>query len=326
MQFCPLVERPAISAAGRLPRDGILFEPVSRIIFRGGSQRYCRESSSLQECRIAQSDMNTSAINRHQGDFVAWTGGCAFIGGGKAKLAPHAHYAIQLVIGAPQGLQVQFGRHGPWQACAGAVIPSRAVHSIDVTDCEWATVIFVEPETPEGKALATRLRGAPEILDGDELVVLTKRLYRAWNTEKSANAVKAILREVVRDISQTAVREPSDPRVLAAVEFILQRVNQPVTLAEVAEAAHLSPSRFRHLFVQETGMPLRTYVLWRRLLNVWVLLMQGETLSAAAHAAGFADSAHLSRTSRAMFGTAPSSLQMSGPLAAGALRTPSHLG
>jgi AraC-like DNA-binding protein len=65
-------------------------------------------------------------------------------------------------------------------------------------------------------------------------------------------------------------------------------------------------------------MPLRSYVLWRRLLHVWTLLVQGESLSAAAHAAGFADSAHLARTARTMFGLPPSALQMSGPLSVGA--------
>ena len=44
--------------------------------------------------------------------------------------------------------------------------------------------------------------------------------------------------------------------------------------------------------------------------------MNGDTLSSAAHAAGFADSAHLSRTARTMFGLPPSVLQMSGPLSA----------
>jgi AraC-like DNA-binding protein len=71
-------------------------------------------------------------------------------------------------------------------------------------------------------------------------------------------------------------------------------------------------------------MPLRTYVLWRRLLHVWTLLMAGETLSTAAHAAGFADSAHLSRTARTMFGLPPSVLQMKGPLSARA-REQHHL-
>jgi AraC family transcriptional regulator len=73
-------------------------------------------------------------------------------------------------------------------------------------------------------------------------------------------------------------------------------------------------------------MPLRTYVLWRRLLHVWTLLMQGEALSKAAHAAGFADSAHLSRTSRSMFGLAPSTLQMGGPLSMQAKVRQRHFG
>jgi|GEM_PF-5122893 len=68
-------------------------------------------------------------------------------------------------------------------------------------------------------------------------------------------------------------------------------------------------------------MPLRTCVLWRRLLHVWTPFMNGETLSSAAHAAGFADSAHLSRTSRTMFGLPPSVLQMMGPLSARARGT-----
>ena len=40
--------------------------------------------------------------------------------------------------------------------------------------------------------------------------------------------------------------------------------------------------------------------------------MRGASLTEAAHLAGFADSAHLSRTFRAMFGVAPSLLFKSG--------------
>jgi AraC family transcriptional regulator len=262
--------------------------------------------------------MDKPAARRYQGDFVAWTGVCGFIGqgGGDAPIAPHAHYAIQLVIGAPSGLRVQFGRRGEWQECAAALIPSRATHSIDVNACDMSVVLFIEPETPEGRALTARLHGAPELLDAGAVADAAARLAHAWRVERSHDAVAAVCMQLLQDVSRTAARAPSDPRVLAAVETIRQRVDRPVTLAEVARAAQLSPERFRHLFVEQTGMPLRTYVLWRRLLHVWTLLMNGETLSGAAHAAGFADSAHLSRTARTMFGLPPSVLQMNGPLSA----------
>ncbi|MFL6694909.1 MAG: helix-turn-helix domain-containing protein [Ramlibacter sp.] len=269
--------------------------------------------------------MDKPVVSRYRGDFVAWAGGCGFLGegGGGAPIAPHSHYAIQLVIGAPSGLRVQFGQRGDWQACAAALVPSRATHSIDVTGCEMSAVLFIEPETPEGKALTARLHGKLEVIAPDVVAEGARRLGHAWRVDRSYEAVTAVCLQLVRDISRTAPREPSDPRVLAAVEYIRQRVDQPVSLAEVAEAANLSPGRFRHLFVEETGMPLRTYVLWRRLLHVWTLLMRGETLSTAAHAAGFADSAHLSRTARTMFGLPPSVLQVNGPLSARS-RTPQH--
>ena len=61
-------------------------------------------------------------------------------------------------------------------------------------------------------------------------------------------------------------------------------------------------------------MALRPYILWRRFLRVWELLSTGASLSSAAHAAGFADAAHLTRTSRRMFAFAPSALQLATPL------------
>jgi AraC-like DNA-binding protein len=259
--------------------------------------------------------MDKPTASRYRGDFVAWSGVCGFIGaGGGPPPAPHAHYAIQVVVGVPAGLRVQFGRHGEWQSCAAAIIPSKATHSIDVNACEMSVVLFVEPETPAGRALATRLQGRFEVLQPDTVAQAGRSLDEAWRVQASYEAVRTVCMQLIQDLSGTVHREPTDARVLAAVEFIRQRIDQPVSLPELASAAHLSTERFRHLFVEETGMPLRTYLLWRRLLHVWTLLMDGEKLSAAAHAAGFADSAHLSRTARTMFGLPPSLLQMSGPL------------
>jgi AraC family transcriptional regulator len=259
--------------------------------------------------------MDQSTASHYRGDFVAWHGVCGFVGAGRGPIAAaHSHYAIQLVIGTPSGLRVQFGRHGAWQSCAAALIPSKATHTIDVNECEMSAVLFVEPETPQGRAMAARLQGQMELLSTDVVAHAGQRLREAWRVQASYDAVRAVCMQFIQDLSGTVHRDPTDARVLAAIEYIRQAVSHPVSLPEVASAAHLSPERFRHLFVEETGMPLRTYLVWRRLLHVWTLLMAGETLSAAAHGAGFADSAHLSRTARTMFGLPPSLLRMSGPL------------
>jgi AraC family transcriptional regulator len=264
---------------------------------------------------------------RYQGDFVAWQGGCGFLGmGGAGAIDTHSHHSIQLAFAAPDGLKVRFGRLGAFEHCAGALVPSKAPHTVDLAGCDWSAVLFIDPETTEGRAIAAQLDGKLRPLDAALIAPMAKKLENAWRAEADAGKVGAICEQLVRDLARASSREPADPRVLAVVDHIRRRVDHPITLGEAAAMAGLSPSRFRHVFVAETGMPLRTYVLWRRLLHVWTLLMQGETLAGAAHGAGFADSAHLSRTSRTMFGLPPSAMQASGPLSARMKAPQRHFG
>jgi AraC family transcriptional regulator len=99
-----------------------------------------------------------------------------------------------------------------------------------------------------------------------------------------------------------------DALITRVVAFIRRSLYGPITLAAVAKVVHRSPSRLAHRFTEATGVPLRRYVLWCRLRMAADAAMRGASLTEAAHLAGFADSAHLSRTFRAMFGVAPSLL------------------
>ena len=80
------------------------------------------------------------------------------------------------------------------------------------------------------------------------------------------------------------------------------------TLAELGEYAGLSTSRFLHLFKAQTGIPLRRYRLWNRMGAAVGAFRGGVSLTEAAHAAGFASSAHFSSAFRDMFGMMPSDL------------------
>lgn len=53
---------------------------------------------------------------------------------------------------------------------------------------------------------------------------------------------------------------------------------------------------------------MRRYLLWHRSLTAMSLLAEGGSVTQAAHAAGFADGAHLSRVTRRMNGVAPSEM------------------
>jgi AraC-like DNA-binding protein len=91
--------------------------------------------------------------------------------------------------------------------------------------------------------------------------------------------------------------------------MLREQLADSIPLQRIASAVHLSPDRFRHLFVAETGVTFRAYLLWLRLERSLTAYIAGESLTDAALTGGFADSAHFSRTFRKMFGIAPASVR-----------------
>ena len=251
------------------------------------------------------------------GHFVSWNGGAMFISHADAVTPMHAHYALQIAFGSERGIRFRPSDREEWTEYDGVVIAPRQPHAMDASHVRYNAVLFVEPETREGRALQERfdLRSGIVPLSPDLLAPVIPALFAAWLNERSVAAVTEAGQRVVRSLAggvhPAAV---SDERILRAIAYINSHLDGPLTLEEIAREGFLSPSRFRHLFVEETGMALRPYILWRRFLRVWELTMAGESLSAAAHRAGFADAAHLTRTSRRIFGFPPSALRPAEPL------------
>ncbi|HEX6599742.1 MAG TPA: AraC family transcriptional regulator [Gemmatimonadaceae bacterium] len=252
------------------------------------------------------------------GNFVSWDGGCLFISHRGENIVPgHAHYATQVAFGSTAGLRFRASDREAWTAYEGAVIASRQPHSMDSTQVPCCAVLFVEPETREGRAINQKFGAAGiSAFPATSLSGKSEALFSAWLQQGTREAVVAAAHAVVQELAGGVGPVLStDERILRATSYIRSNLGGPLTLEAVAGEACLSPSRFRHLFVEETGMALRPYILWRRFLHVWDLLATGATLSSAAHAAGFADAAHLTRTSRSMFGFPPSALEVARPLA-----------
>jgi AraC-like DNA-binding protein len=126
------------------------------------------------------------------------------------------------------------------------------------------------------------------------------RLAERWRRLSAGCAVDALLEDI-----DTLAAWAADARALAAIEAMAQGE----TLVEVSRRLGLSASRVTHLVTEQLGAPPRTWRTWLRLRSAVELLAEGENITGVAHAAGFADSAHFSRTCSASLGIAPSALR-----------------
>ena len=246
------------------------------------------------------------------GDFIAWDGGCLLIGKALRVVPKHSHQAIQIVFGYAGPVYLRGADVGEWTQYPLAVIPSRQPHSLDATASTYNVVIFVEPETRAGKTLTELyLQDGIAWIDDSRVLRDAAEVFAVWLARAGDDSVIAAAQRVIDALTGSAAPSVvTDERIIRAVAYINANLRGTITLDAVAAHVFLSPGRFRHLFVEQTGMGLRPYVLWRRFLRAWELLADGESVSTAAHEAGFADSAHFARTSRQTFGFPPSLLEV----------------
>lgn len=113
------------------------------------------------------------------------------------------------------------------------------------------------------------------------------------------------LREAVGDATSLPER-----RVDARLGVALDALTDPsMTVARAASRARLSESRLTHLMTETLGAPPRTWRAWLRLQRaIEVAVFGGKNLTEAAHRAGFADSAHLTRTCKQLTGVRPAQM------------------
>lgn len=240
-----------------------------------------------------------------RGRAVFWPGGSLWLARISGTSVWHRHHAIQVCLPLDGPAQLQTERDGAWTEHAGALIASDVPHGFRAPG-RLAVNILVAPESRLGRGLRAVMEAAG-FIDLPEPVVAPLRALFAdgqglAEDELVARSWRAIAALAGGDPPKTA----SDPRIQMAVDTIRSRLGEPVRLDEMAEIAGLSPGRFRHLFVAETGVGLRAFMLWERLNLALSIGFGGQSWTAAAHAAHFSDSAHLTRTCRRMLGFAPS--------------------
>ncbi len=239
------------------------------------------------------------------GRFYLWRDRALYIGPDLVA-SVHAHRAVQVCIGLSGGVRLR-GAGERFHSYAGALIPSNLPHETDVP-AELLASFWIEPDSPAARRLAwSGAQAGIQHIAPAKLAQVTSALHACWRDAYASPRAEALLDTV---LARLATREPErravDPRLARARAMLDAATDRRMPLAEIAAQVTLSPSRLAHLLRAEIGMAPRRYLLWLRLRDALGALGRGASITDAAHDAGFADAAHLSRTFRRMLGFAPS--------------------
>lgn len=219
---------------------------------------------------------------------------------------PHAHHTFQLLVSFGEPVSLRDAR-GQGVTCQAAVTPPDAEHTIASASAA-VILLHVNPDDAVGRQLRTlgigadaeawRRAGAP-LCSVPGVTAVPKR----WADAERVS--HALLHALSADTRQAA---PAHPAVKKLLRLLPELLEEDVRLSALAARVELSEGRLSHLFGEEVGLPLRPYILWLRLQRAAEHLQRGASLTQAAHAAGFTDSAHLSHAFRRTFGLSPSEI------------------
>lgn len=214
---------------------------------------------------------------------------------------PHAHHAVQILFAdTPQWV---WTRSTGRQRYTGLVIGADVEHRLEPTSVP-VTLLYVEPHSALGRQLQHSLSDGLHAFDTERL----RRARHALGDVPTSAAVAAAVAAIVGDEAPSDGPEVHDTLMAQLIDSLPNTLPDRLTAARLANHVGLSESRFLHRFREHTGLPLRPFLRWRRLLAAMTQVMTGHSLTDAAVAAGFSDAAHFTRTFRRHFGIAPRTL------------------
>jgi AraC-like DNA-binding protein len=257
----------------------------------------------IEDSQAARSRIEHSPLSWARDDASLWPTALIVWRPG-AEYRPRPQYSAQLILPFGDSVRVRLRRGAMWHRCAAVfAVPGTW---LEIDPCGSTLVVgFVDPGAyatvppprPSGprvaavpEAVVERWRGAlgdPETLDNRRLDSWARSELASWSHQRTMHPS---VRRVVHYVRGHGLEQHG------------------TSLARLAQVGDLSPSRLMHVFTQSLGIPLRPYILWRRVQHASTVLALGYTVTEAAYIAGFADAPHLTRTVRRLLGITPRQL------------------
>jgi AraC family transcriptional regulator len=267
-----------------------------------------RQPACVDKMAITQHGCRENSQSAWRGSVFLWNERGFYLGAA-SDTCMHAPHAIKVCIAAHGNFRLHSGIDGSWSSYQAAIVAPDYPHRLDGRGAILG-LFYLIPEAVEARRILDgHFKQSISPIAQGTIETLLPRLRRYLDQGCSGEEASELFDHLVKHLSPSTTSRPAlEPRVSLALEYLRSTTDHRATVTEIAAAVSLSPSRLAHLFRASAGLPIRRYQLWLRLRSAIERMAGHASLTETAHAAGFADSAHLSRTFRRMMGLAPSDL------------------
>ena len=201
----------------------------------------------------------------------------------------HRHNMLHVFFGNGD-LQLSAGE----QELRGSVIILENDVEHKAPDGEIAFFLFVDPTSHFAEVLREKF------LMGQQAVAVDLPGAKFDKARLTEEIIKKTVFDFAREVQLSKLN--LDERILQILKNIDDFKHLGARVSELAEKYSYSESYLTHLFKNETGIALKSYLLMRQFEYVWREVMKGRSLTDASMDAGFSSPSHFSDVCRKLTG------------------------
>ncbi len=237
-----------------------------------------------------------------------WNGLSAFWGT-SFHTSPHSHDTLQLVFDIDKQFFLK-DKSTEWVSYSAAIIKDTHVHQLDSNN-SIQLFIYLDKDSEYAKKLSAKYLVDTNISDlkSSNIGKLSKQFFKELIVNNDCNHLYKGFLTIIEHLIKFDTPVTVDSRISKAITFIVNTQGKQLKVKDIADHVFLSESRLRHLFKEQVGQPIQSFMLWTKVINSLNLVLKGEKISRAAYDVGFWDASHMNRSYREVLGTTPSTIK-----------------
>ncbi len=212
----------------------------------------------------------------------------------------HKHWLLQMFLSSRKELNIEV--NGKLIPCSAILVNVDTPHLFS-TEGDPHFTILVDPTTDLGRVLRGLLKGQPFFIFPREKNMIMQQTFQDALAQKSHNAYLPFVESIIAQFDYSNMNN-FDDRVIEVLNLLGDCIHEDEShqIKHFSDKTHLSESRLAHLFKEETGIPLKSYVVLHKLQIAYQSIFNGENITTAALNAGFDSPSHLAYTNKMMTG------------------------
>lgn len=212
----------------------------------------------------------------------------------------HKHWLLQMFLSSQKELTIEV--NGQPIPCSSIIINMDTPHKFN-TQGEPHFTMLIDPTTKLGQVMRELLNNRPFFVIPYEKNRIMQENFRNMLEQKKDEAIQFFIQSVIFPFSYNNLKA-FDDRVIQVLNLFddFTPEDEILQIKYLSKRIGLSESRLAHLFKAETGIPLKSFIVLRKLQRAYELIFNGENITTAALNAGFNTPSHLAHTNKLMTG------------------------